>query len=407
MAVLETHVHNDYVSGGPALAERHGAAYGVPAGSGYTGDHRALAGGDEVTVGRVRLQALHTPGHTPHHTSYAVVDDGKVRAVLSGGCIMVGACGRTDLISPDLTEDLTRHQYRSAHHIATFGDPIAVAPTHGAGSFCAASAAGAETWTTVGKERTRNPAFLAGDEDEFVRKQLSGLLAYPAYYSHMADLNRRGLPAWEAQPPSSLSAKDLERLVEQGTAVVDGRPRHDVAAGYVPGSVNIELDSAFGTYVGWLFPFGTPLALILGPDQHATEAVRQRARIGIETIEGVLDGGAESWAASGRPLGGYPVTDVDGMYAAVTAGGVRVLDVRQDLEWADGRVPGAVHIHIPDLPARLDELRRSDEPVYIYCRTGHRTAMAASLLAGAGVAPVLVDGGFPDWLDRGFPVERD
>ena len=327
--------------------------------------------------------------------------------MLSGGCIMVGACGRTDLISPDLTEVLTRRQYRSAQRIAAFGDPIAVAPTHGAGSFCAAGAAGAETWTTIGRERTRNPAFLARDENEFVRGQLSGLLAYPAYYSHMADLNRRGVPAWEAQPPSSLSPGDLERLVERGTAVVDGRPRHDVAAGYVPGSVNIELDAAFGTYVGWLFPFGTPLALILGPEQLATEAVRQCARIGIETIEGVLADGVGSWAASGRPLGGYPVTDVDGMYAAVTAGGVRVLDVRQDLEWAEGRVPGAVHIHIPELAARLGELRRSDEPVYVYCRTGHRTAMAASLLAGAGIPPVLVDGGFPDWLARGFPLERD
>jgi hydroxyacylglutathione hydrolase len=407
VAVLETHVHNDYVSGGPALAERHGATYGVPAGAGYTGGHHPLAGGDELAVGRVQLRALHTPGHTPHHTSYAVVEDGRVRAVLSGGCIMVGACGRTDLISPDLTEELTRLQYRSAQHIAAFGDPIAVAPTHGAGSFCAASAAGAETWTTVGKERTRNPAFLARDETEFVRNQLSGLLAYPAYYSHMADLNRRGVPAWEARAPSSLSPDELERMIDRGTAVVDGRPRRDVAAAYVPGSVNIELDAAFGTYVGWLFPFGTPLALILGPDQLAAEAVRQCARIGIETIEGVLDGGAESWAESGRPLGSYPVTDVDGMHAAVTAGGVRVLDVRQDLEWAEGRVPGALHIHIAELPARLGELRRSDEPVHVYCRTGHRTAMATSLLAGAGIQPVLVDGGFPDWLARGFPVERD
>ncbi len=407
VAVVETHVHNDYVSGGPALAQRHGADYGVPNGAGYSGRHGALRGGDEVPVGQVVLRALSTPGHTPHHTRYAVVEGGEVHAVFSGGCVMVGACGRTDLISPDLTEDLTRRQYRSAHRIAALGDPVAVAPTHGAGSFCAASAAGTETWTTVGRERTRNPAFLAHSEDDFVRGQLSGLLAYPAYYTHMADLNRRGAAGWEAQPPVSLSADELQRLVDRGTTVVDGRPRHDFAAGNIPGSVNIELDSAFGTYVGWLFPFATRLALVLGLDQLPIEALRQCARIGIETFDGVLDGGAKAWAASGRPLGRYPVTDVEGLHEAVTAGGVRVLDVRQPLEWADGRVPGALHLHVPELPARLGELRPSNEPVYVYCRTGHRTAMATSLLAGADIPPVLVDGGFPDWLALGFPVERD
>ena len=406
VAVLETHVHNDYVSGGSALAERHGAVYCLPAGSGYTGEHRPLADGDEVAVGAVTLRALFTPGHTPHHTSYGVVEAGAVRAVFSGGCVMVGACGRTDLISPDLTEDLTRRQYRSAHRIGSFADPTAVAPTHGAGSFCAAGAADADTWTTVGRERTRNPAFLAGDEDDFVRGQLAALLAYPTYYGQMADLNRQGVGGWEAQPPRLLSPDELASLIEDGTMVVDGRPRHDFAAGHIPGSVNIELDAAFGTYVGWLFPFGAPLALNLGPDQLAIEALRQCARIGIESFVGVLDGGAAAWATSGRPLGSYPTTDIKGLRAAMAAGDVRVLDVRQPLEWSDGRVPGALHLHVAELPARVDELQGSDTPVYVYCRTGHRTAMAASLLARAGVPAVLVDGGFPDWLALGLPVEH-
>jgi hydroxyacylglutathione hydrolase len=335
-----------------------------------------------------------------------VVEAGETLAVFSGGCVMVGACGRTDLISPELTDDLTRRQYRSAHRIAAFGDPTAVAPTHGAGSFCAAGAAGAETWTTVGKERARNPAFLARDEDDFVRGQLAALLAYPAYYAQMADLNRLGVAGWEARPPASLSPDALAELMARGTAVVDGRPRHDFAAGHIAGSVNIELDAAFGTYVGWLFPYGTPLALVLGSDQLAIEALRQCARIGIETFEGVLDGGTKAWEGSGRPLGRYTTTDIEGLHAAMSAGDVRVLDVRQPLEWDDGRVPGALHIHVAELPERAGELRGPDIPVYVYCRTGHRTAMACSLLAGAGIPSVLVDGGFPDWLALGFPVEQ-
>jgi hydroxyacylglutathione hydrolase len=408
VAVLETHVHNDYVSGGPALARRHGAQYGLPADSGYGAEHRPLTDADEVVVGAVRLRALATPGHTPHHTSYAVVEAGDVRAVFTGGCVMVGACGRTDLISEDLTETLTRQQYRSAQRIGRYADPTAVAPTHGAGSFCAASAADADTWSTVGRERTRNPAFLARDEDDFVRSQLAALLAYPTYYTQMADLNRQGLGGWEAHPPRLLSPDELVALVDAGTTLVDGRPRHDFAAAHIPGSVNIELDPAFATYVGWLFPYNTPLALILGPDQLPTEALRQCARIGIETIQGVLDGGIDSWAATGRPVGSYPTTDIKGLRSAMDTGDdLRVLDVRQPLEWSAGHIPGAVHMHIADLPARVDELRGSQSPVYIYCRTGHRTAMAASLLARAGLAPVLVDGGFPDWEDLGLPVEQD
>ncbi len=147
-------------------------------------------------------------------------------------------------------------------------------------------------------------------------------------------------------------------------------------------------------------------------DQEPLEAVRQCARIGIETIDGVLAGGVEAWAASGRPLSRYPVSDVAGMEAAGRSGAVRLLDVRQRSEWDDGRVPGAVHIHVPELPRRVEELRPAGnlaagggEPVYVYCRTGHRAAMAASIVDAAGLPAVLVDGGFPDWVELGFPVE--
>jgi hydroxyacylglutathione hydrolase len=404
VAVLETHVHNDYVSGGPALAARHGATYGVPADAGHTLAHTALRDGDEVTVGEVRLRALHTPGHTPHHTSYAIVDGEGTHGVFTGGSVLVGACGRTDLISPELTEGLTRSQYRSAHRIAALGEPTTIAPTHGAGSFCAASAASADTWSTIARERERNPAYLATDEDAFVRGQLAGLLAYPAYYSQMAALNRRGLEAWEAGPVATLNPAEVEQRQARGEVVVDGRSRGAFAAGHIPGSVNIELDVQFGTYIGWLLPFGAPVVLVLDPGQDPGEAVRQCARIGIESIVGVLDGGVAAWAASGRRTSTYPTTDVDGLHRALEAGSGSGLDVRQDAEWTAGHVPGAHHLHVADLPGRVDELRDLAAPVYVYCRTGHRAAIAASMLDAAGISAVHVDGGFPDWVDHGYAV---
>jgi hydroxyacylglutathione hydrolase len=406
VAVLETHCHNDYVSGGPALADRLGCRYLVPAGAGYTLEREELAGGDQIEVGRVRLRALFTPGHTPHHLSYEVVEEGRVQAVLTGGSVLVGACGRTDLISPEQTEGLTRLQYRSILRIGANPDPTPIGPTHGAGSFCSVSAVAVETWTTVGMEKTRNPAFLAPDEAAFVREQLASLSPYPTYYHRMADLNRHGADAWQPGPPSRLTPAALELLQRQGVVVVDTRLRRDFAREHVPGSINVELDDEFGTYLGWLWPEGTRFALVLAQDQDPQEPARQCARVGIETIEGQLEGGIESWRREGRPVTAYQVTDMEGLRDALQSGAGRALDVRQDDEWREGRVPGAAHVHVSELPGRTAEVA-GETPVYVYCRSGHRAAMGASLLDAAGVPVLLIDGGFPDWRERGYPVETD
>jgi hydroxyacylglutathione hydrolase len=402
VAVVETHIHNDYVSGGPALAREHRATYVVPAGAGYGSEHRAARDGDEIRVGSILLRALHTPGHTPHHTSYEVIEGADVRAVFSGGSVLVGACGRTDLVSPDLTESLARAQYRSAQRIGQLPGPTVIGPTHGAGSFCAASAAAQETWTTVERERLRNPAYLARDEGEFARTQLAGLPDHPAYYRQMGPINRRGATGWETAAPAPLSPGDVERLVADGAVLVDGRTRREFAAAHIRGAVNVELDPQLGIYLGWLFPFGTRFVLVLDAAQDAVEPARQMARIGLETILGAT--ALQEWRDSGRPVESIDIVDVDALRAAMERGGVRVLDVRQDLEWRDGHVPGAQHVHVVDLPGRVGELR-GKEPVYVYCRSGHRAAMGASILAAGGIPAVTVDGGLPDWQARGYPVE--
>lgn len=401
--VAETHVHNDYVSGGRALASEYGAIHVLPAQAGYAFGHHPVADGEEVPFGTARLRAVHTPGHTPHHTAFMVLEGDEVLAVLSGGCVLVGACGRTDLVAPGLTEELTRAQYRSAHRLGELPQPTAIGPTHGQGSFCAASATGTETWTTVAKEKLRNPAFTTADEGDFLARQLAGLAAYPAYYARMAGVNLAGAPGWDPHPIPSVSPEDLARLQGDGAVVIDGRPRRQAAAGHVPASVNVELDPSFGTYLGWLFPAGTRFVLVPGHGQDTTDAARQAARVGIESIEGVLGGGVDAWVASGRPLRSYPVTDIDGLKTALDAGKARVLDVRQDQEWTGGHLAGATHIHIPELRARVDEIGPGD-PVHVLCQTGHRAAMGASILDAAGVPAVLVDGGVPDWASKGHPL---
>ncbi len=402
VAVVETHLHNDYVSGGPALAREHGAPYVVPDGAGYELEHRAVRDGEEIRVGSVRLRAVHTPGHTAHHTAYAVLEGSEVRALFSGGSVLVGACGRTDLISPQLTEPLARDQYRSAQLIGRLPGPTAIGPTHGAGSFCSASAAGNETWTTVERERLRNPAYLARDEDDFVRTQLAGLPAYPAYYRRMAPINRRGATAWEAASPPRIGPAQVGRLGAGGAVVVDLRPRRRFAEEHVAGAISVELDPQFGTYLGWLFPFGTRFVLVADPDQDTEEAARQLGRIGLETIAGVI--GIAEWREAGGRAGSCRVADIDELRLVTRSGGVRVLDVRQDTEWGDGHVPGAHHVHVADLPARVAELR-GEEPVYVYCQSGYRAMIGASILAAAGITAVAVEGGFPAWRERGYPVE--
>jgi glyoxylase-like metal-dependent hydrolase (beta-lactamase superfamily II)/rhodanese-related sulfurtransferase len=404
VAVLETHVHNDYVSGGPALAAASGAEYIVPAGAGCDLAHRPIEDGGETRVGEVVLRALRTPGHTPHHTSYELLVGGRVAAIFTGGSVLVGACGRSDLLGPDLADELTRLQYRSARRIGERPNATVLGPTHGTGSFCSSSGTGGETWTTVGREKLVNPVYLAAGEDAFVAHHLADRLDFPAYYREMAPINRRGAAAWRSAPPATLTADDLAALQDRGVVLVDVRNRRSFAEAHVPGSVNVELDESLATYLGWVFPFGTRFALIAAAGQEAEIAYRRCARIGIEGIEGVAEDPFAEWLASGRPLRRYPVTDVEGLRRAVDDHEGLALDVRQRLEWLDGHVPGSLNVHVTELAGRIGELPR-DRSVYVHCLSGSRAAIAASLLDASGLDVVLVADGFAEWARRRHTVE--
>ncbi|MFE2169767.1 rhodanese-like domain-containing protein [Streptomyces sp. NPDC059447] len=399
--VLETHVHSDYVSGALEVRAATGATVAGPARAPYAFDHLGLAEDDEISVGDVTVRAMETPGHTAEHTSYLVFDDTArpPTAVFTGGSLLVGNAGRTDLAGPGRTEELARAQFRTLGRLALLPDATRVLPTHGAGSSCAAGPVAGERTSTVGAERRTNPVLAARDEEEFVRGRLTGLPPYPAYYRHMAPINRRGPHVLGGPPaPRPLTPAVVEGLAGGGAQIVDGRGRAEFAAAHLPGALCDELDDRFASLVGEIVPFGTRLVLVLPePEEDAArEAITQLLRIGYEDVAGYLAGGVAAWAAAGRPLRSLRTAD-----AAELAGrldGRRVLDVRPG--HPEGGIPGTLRVPLAELPHRLGELPR-DEEVYVVCGTGRRAAIAAGLLDRAGIpVTAVISGGVRDLTEH-------
>ncbi len=397
--VLETHMHNDYVSGGLELARRSGATLVLPAGSGAAYRHREASDGAILDAGGLQVHSLHTPGHTLEHTSYLLRDGRGTGLLFSGGALLSGSAGRTDLAGAALTDRLTAHQFSSVRRLADLDPETILFPTHGAGSFCTASGAMGSGFSTIGHECRTNPALIDAEPLAFARRQLDGLLRYPAYYPMMAPINRAGPePLGTLIAPPAITPMQLAALRSAGIAVVDGRPRAVFAASHVPGALNIELDESFATYVGWLLPIDEPLALVLDADQDALEAVRQLARIGFDRVRGVLPA-FDRWTSDGRPTRSFRRAGIAELRAALDSPTPpRVLDVRQPQEWRNGVIAGSVQRFVADLADAAGWLPR-DRPVWVVCASGYRASIATSILASSGHEVVAVDGGgVPDLL---------
>ena len=413
VAVVETHLHNDYGSGGRELAALTGATHVIGAGAELRYEHRGMADGASLDVGRLQLTALDTPGHTPEHVVYAVADTTRADEpvlLFSGGSLLVGAVGRTDLLGEANAIPFARLMHRSLHEvILPMEDFVAVHPTHGAGSLCSTGIA-ATPLTTIGFERRYNALLRPMDADAFARALLVGQPAIPRYFARMRPTNQAGprlLGATVPQPPA-LAPEALEAAVAAGALVVDARPAAAHVAGHIPGSLSIPLDGSFGTWLGWVVDLDRPIVLVVARDADLDELTRQALRIGHDEIAGRLDGGFEGWAASGRPVeanGRRSVDELAGDLAGDPATAPLVIDVRQASEFESGHVPGAWHINGGSLPDRLSDLPR-DRPIATMCAAGFRASIAASLLRSAGFADVAwVDEGFPAWRAAGHPVE--
>jgi hydroxyacylglutathione hydrolase len=400
--VLETHIHNDYVTGGCALAREAGAAYVVAADE-EVGFARVPARDHEpFGAGALAVTPVRTPGHTPGHLSYVLAEGGgEPFAVFTGGSMLFGTVGRTDLIAPDQTDPLARAQYRSVRRLADeLPDEVAVYPTHGFGSFCSATPTSGED-STIGLQRLSNEALRIPDEDTFVKELIAGLTAYPAYYQHMGPANRRGPGAPDLAAPAQAGPAELRRRIEAGEWVVDLRGRRVFADLHVAGTVSIELGDPFATYLGWVLPWGTPLTLVGESQEQVAQAQLQLARIGVEPVSAAAAGPVAELA--GGRAGSYPVRNFECLASqAWGRPGVVVLDVRRPDEWRAGHLPGAVHIPFWELAGRVSEVPPGQ--VWVHCASGFRASIGASVLDRAGRDVVHVDDDWPRAAELGLPV---
>lgn len=396
--VFETHIHNDYVTGGLALAQRTGAHYLVNGEDDVSFVRAPVADGQVVEVGeRMRITALATPGHTFTHLSYLLSDAGLDGAaageehvgVFSGGSLLYGATGRPDLLGPEHTHELVHHQHASAHRLAELlPDEAEVFPTHGFGSFCSATQSDA-TSSTIGREKQANPV-LTQDEQTYVDELLAGLGPWPAYYAHMAPANADGPSEPDLSLPAVADADEVRRRIEAGEWVVDLRNRTAFAAGHAPGTLNFGLDGGFATYLGWLITWGTPITLLGETAEDVVEAQRELVRIGIDRPAAHATGKPQDW--SDRELSSFATATFADLAQVRHHREVVVLDVRRADEHEAARVEGAVNIPLHELWDRLGDVPAGE--VWVHCAGGYRASVAASMLDAAGRALVAIDDSF-------------
>lgn len=378
--VLDTHGHGDWLTGGPGLSRLTGARYAGPAEIGGAARTVTLSDGDQVSVGDLTVTAVHTPGHTPGHLTYVVHDKGKLVGAFTGGSMLHGAVGRTDLNGADQTAPLAHKQWASVRALASqLPTDTQVLPMHGFGSFCSASSTSADS-STVADQLKVNPA-LTQDEERFVTELIASLDAYPSFYARMAPANAAGPGLPDLAPPEPVDSAELRRRIEAGEWVVDLRSRTAFAAGHLPGTLNVEAVGNVVTYLGWLLPADAPLTLIGETPEQVAEVQRELALIGVERPAAAI--GSLDQLAPGVELTSFGRADFAALAERWQQGKAPyVLDVRRNSEWRDGHIDGAVHIPLHELPDRLAEV--PDGEVWVHCAGGFRASIAAALLDRSG-----------------------
>jgi hydroxyacylglutathione hydrolase len=410
---LETHIHNDFLSGSRELAVRAGATVCASGSGGLIFEHRPLREGDVIEMGEVRFQVVATPGHTPEHISYLATDikqGSGPQALFSGGALLVGGVARSDLMGKDNAPFLGRWFHQTIRQkLSGLGDDVAVYPTHGGGSFCLVTPSGSgATTTTIGQERASNPFFQAATEQDFLELALSDLPPVPRYYGRMANINVRGPRILGGLPTLyPLAPREVWVRVQKDSAAIDVRPPQEYAAAHVPRAYSVPFGGSAGTWVGWLVEFGQPIILVSDDPSAREEMVRQLIRIGYETFDGYLEGGMEAWKRSNLPLASLKTLTPRELYAKLEGGEKLVpLDVRFGYEWRAGHIPDAVNIDLGDLPQRVGELSK-EQPYASLCASGIRSATAASILEREGFKDVsLMMGGTNGWREAGYPLEK-
>jgi hydroxyacylglutathione hydrolase len=409
--ILETHNHADHVSGHGRLAAATGAAIHIHRDADPAYEHEPFDDGWELQLGELRVRAIHTPGHRPEHTAFALVDSSrsdKPWAVLTGDSLFVG-----DIARPDLAVDKdegARGIFRSlSEKLMSLPDTCEVWPGHLGGSLCGGPGMDLKASSTIGFERANQPLLQVEVEDDFVRRASAALQPQPPNFENIVALNRGSLQAHtvDAHP---LTPRQVEQAERDGALVVDVRTELQFDEAHIPAAVCITaLRGGFGSKLAWLAEPDQPLVLVGRDDEDAREAAELAAAVGLTGVAGYLTGGMTSWREEMRPVERVERLTVGELHDRWDgrSDGIQVLDVRERTEWDEGHIPDSVHhaYHdIREMPQELDAGR----PIAVICGSGQRSAVAASLLKRLGADEVIhvVDGGVPRWEREGWPVER-
>lgn len=401
--ILETHLHADFVSGAREAAAATGATILVPEGADSKLAHRPVRHGECMRLDGAEVEAIGSPGHTPEHLSYVLRLPGWEPLLFSGGSLIVGGAGRTDLLASELTDELSRAQFRTIRDaFRSLPDETILYPTHGGGSFCSTGSGQARA-STLGRERKENPLLdWRGGEDEFAHWFPTTFPAVPAYFSRMRTINQAGPRLRREIPePPAIDPGEFERAMARAL-VVDTRPQAAFVAAHIPGSLSIAFRDAFPTWLGWLVAAETPLLFVTG-DEPLERVVDESLLVGYESFAGWLRGGIKAWQSAGRPVVSAALVDAAAAKRALLDGAAAV-DVREPDEFAAGHIAGALHVPLGSLQRRLGEIPQGG-PILTYCGHGDRSATALSLIERAGLGPVLnLNLGIDGWKEAGYSV---
>ena len=403
--VIETHLHADFVSGHGELAALTGAQVYLGAKAGAKFPHVDVHDGDELAFGKCRLKFLETPGHTIESVSIVVTDlekSSKPFAVLTGDTLFIGDVGR-----PDLSGDLTPQQlagmlFDSLHSkLLKLPDDVEVFPAHGAGSLCGRQMS-TERSSTIGKQKASNYALRPTDKEEFVRLLTAELPERPGYFAQDVEINRTGAaPLAELRPLPSLTPAEVAARQKSGATVLDTRPAIEFGPAHIPGSIHVGLVGQFASWAAIVLGLDKDILIVAEDAEQAAESRMRLARVGIEHVNGYLDGGIVAWILAGLPVAQAPEISVEELRDLAPE--VQIVDVRRPAEWQSGHIDSAIHIPLDKLESKLATLDKH-KPVAVHCKSGYRSSIASSMLTRAGFEQVMnVTGGFDAWLACKLP----
>ncbi len=405
--ILETHLHADFVSGHMDLAQKTGARIYVAKSAKCTFDHIPLSEGDTIELEDMVIEVLETPGHTPEHLSYVVIDKSRSDSpvgVFVGDTLFVGDVGRPDLF-PNIAQELAGQLYHSLHDkLLQLPDYVEVYPAHGAGSLCG-RAMGAKWTSTIGYERRFNAALQIKDKSMFIKSLTENMPPAPDHFSRCSDINRHG-PARLAELPEVevLSASQFrERMSDPEVVVLDTRSYHAYAGLHIPGAWHLDLNGNFPTFAGWVLPTEKDVLLVGDDYGKALEAITWARRVGVDRIVGYLDGGMVAWSAAGYGTRSIKLLSAEDLHEMITGDVDFVLiDVRAPQEYEDNHIRGAINIPVADLRTRYNDLNR-DETTVLICSSGNRSSLSASILEQHGFKNVYnVAGGMTGYSAAGY-----